>query len=178
MRITLRLILLFLLTACDSQDAPSSSSTDSVPDVMGFNPAQCSYELEGQFVSLHAGHHQQKGEGGAAMQSTTLVQTMPLPVEMTKANYKNLVAVVLAHQSGGASPLHYLAMAYDQDGACTGSNARLLGEQVSIESAVLESATLVRVVGHVLVNDVNKSTTMKHPLEWRFRFEYGELLQE
>lgn len=175
------LLFLLLLNGCDSHEAKSSANatdeeqTTVLPKSAPFDPAQCSYDIEGQFVSLHAGKHEQKIGDGASKQTTIITQVFPRHTVDGADESTPLIAVLLQRNSGGSGNFHYLAVAFEQDGACVGSNAQMLGDRVQIDSVDFQAANL-RVHGKVHSDGAAMSDAPDKAQQWLFRFSHGELL--
>jgi hypothetical protein len=113
-----------------------------IPPVVSFDPANTTYTIDGQSVTLVNGKASVSAVPGSATQVTTSLFGKPTMGDLNH-NSTTDAAVILVQNPGGSGTFYYVAAAIATASGTEGTNAILLGDRIAPQTLEIQNGTII-----------------------------------
>lgn len=137
-------LLVGLLLGCAADKRISAAE----PSVLGLNPLNATYILEGREISLQDGRSETVITTDSATKVKTSVWGAVVSADLDDDGDDDAV-LSLVHEPGGSGTFYYLVVALNEEGQYRGTNALPLGDRISVQeitarAGIIETKLKVR----------------------------------
>lgn len=105
------------------------------------SPLDAAYMIEGRWISLRDGRHEEPAAPGSAAKAVVRVSGRPAFGDLDGDGDED-AALILAHAPGGSGTFYYAAAAINEGGRYRGTNAVLLGDRISPETTAIRDGVV------------------------------------